>query len=66
MSLRADATEAAELRGVVAADRVLWRGAAQHCWTFLLTMVAFAGSIARARIAGGTDKQRPGGARVLG
>ncbi|MGW3269078.1 hypothetical protein [Streptomyces sp. NPDC001056] len=47
----------AELQGAAAANRLLWEGPAERGRTFLLTVLAFAGGAARARIAGGTDAQ---------
>ncbi|MET9142091.1 hypothetical protein [Streptomyces parvulus] len=47
----------AELRGAAAANRLLWEGPAERARTFLLTVLAFTGGAARARIAGGTDVQ---------
>ncbi|MFD4973618.1 hypothetical protein [Streptomyces sp. NPDC058424] len=40
-----------------AASRLLWEGPAERGRTFLLTVLAFAGGAARARIAGETDVQ---------
>ncbi|MER5586551.1 hypothetical protein ABT090_33625 [Streptomyces asoensis] len=46
-----------ELQGAAAANRLLWEGPSERARTFLLTVLAFAGGAARARIAGGTDAQ---------
>ncbi|NED02374.1 hypothetical protein G3I55_11995 [Streptomyces sp. SID6648] len=46
-----------ELQGAAVANRLLWEGPAERGRTFLLTLLAFAGGAARARIAGGTDAQ---------
>ncbi|MEV5658268.1 hypothetical protein [Streptomyces sp. NPDC052291] len=46
-----------ELQGAAVANRLLWEGRAERGRTFLLTLLAFAGGAARARIAGGTDAQ---------
>ncbi|MDN3249742.1 hypothetical protein [Streptomyces sp. ZSW22] len=59
LRVQADAMTVAvmELQGVAAANRLLWEGPAERGRTFLLTVLAFAGGAARARIAGGTDVQ---------
>ncbi|MGW2331699.1 hypothetical protein ACWC5C_38945 [Streptomyces sp. NPDC001700] len=59
LRVQADAMTVAvmELQGAAAANRLLWEGPAERARTFLLTMLAFAGGAARARIAGGTDMQ---------
>ncbi|MFD9503036.1 hypothetical protein [Streptomyces sp. NPDC060035] len=49
--------EVMEVQGAAAANRVLWEGPAERARTFLLTVLAFAGGAARARISGGTDHQ---------
>lgn len=46
-----------ELQGTAVANRLLWEGTAERGRTFLLTLLAFAGGAARARIADGTDAQ---------
>ncbi|WP_055607284.1 hypothetical protein [Streptomyces prasinus] len=46
-----------ELQAAAAANRLLWEGPAERARTFLLTVLAFTGGAARARIAGGTDAQ---------
>ncbi|MEV5644069.1 hypothetical protein AB0L67_28565 [Streptomyces flaveolus] len=46
-----------ELQGAAAANRLLWEGPAERARTFLLTVLAFTGEAARARIAGGRDVQ---------
>ncbi|MCE0447069.1 hypothetical protein LT493_29605 [Streptomyces tricolor] len=58
LRVQADAMTVAvmELQGAAAANRLLWEGA-ERGRTFLLTVLAFAGGAARARIAGGTDVQ---------
>lgn len=59
LRVQADAMTVAvmELRGAAAANRLLWEGPAERGRTFLLTVLAFVGGAARARIAGGTDVQ---------
>lgn len=59
LRVQADAMTVAvmELRGAAVANRLLWEGTAERGRTFLLTLLAFAGGAARARIAGGTDAQ---------
>lgn len=59
LRVRADAMTVAvmELQGAAAANRLLWEGPAERGRSFLLTLLAFAGGAARARIAGGTDVQ---------
>ncbi|MFD3503897.1 hypothetical protein ACFWWC_26180 [Streptomyces sp. NPDC058642] len=59
LRVQADAMTVAvmELQGTAAANRLLWEGPAERGRTFLLTLLAFAGGAARARIAGGTDVQ---------
>ncbi|MDX3170285.1 hypothetical protein PV736_35785 [Streptomyces scabiei] len=59
LRVQADAMTVAvmELQGAAAANRLLWEGPAERGRTFLLTVLAFAGGAARARIAGGTDAQ---------
>ncbi|MFJ4519227.1 hypothetical protein [Streptomyces sp. NPDC088816] len=59
LRVQADAMTVAvtELQGAAAANRLLWKGPAERGRTFLLTVLAFAGGAARARIAGGTDVQ---------
>ncbi|PLW74422.1 hypothetical protein C0036_01955, partial [Streptomyces sp. DJ] len=46
-----------ELQAAAAANRLLREGPAERARTFLLTVLAFAGGAARARIPGGTDVQ---------
>lgn len=46
-----------ELQGAAAANRLLWEKPTERGRTFLLTVLAFTGGAARARIAGGTDVQ---------
>ncbi|MFE1028552.1 hypothetical protein ACFW5I_29000 [Streptomyces sp. NPDC058818] len=59
LRVQADAMTVAvmELQGAAAANRLLWEGPAERARTFLLTVLAFTGGAARARIAGGTDVQ---------
>ncbi|MFF4138127.1 hypothetical protein ACFY1B_43140 [Streptomyces mirabilis] len=59
LRVHADAMTVAvmELQGAAAANRLLWEGPAERGRAFLLTLLAFAGGAARARIAGGTDVQ---------
>ncbi len=59
LRVQADAMTVAvmELRGAAAANRLLWEGPAERGRTFLLTVLAFAGGAAQARIDGGTDVQ---------
>ncbi|WP_030423091.1 hypothetical protein [Streptomyces sp. NRRL F-5065] len=59
LRVQADAMTVAvmELQGAAAANRLLWEGPAERARTFLLTVLAFTGGVARARIAGGTDVQ---------
>lgn len=59
LRVQADAMTVAvmELQGAAAANRLLWEGPAERARTFLLTVLAFTGGAARARIAGGTDMQ---------
>ncbi|MEV5523693.1 hypothetical protein AB0N43_24930 [Streptomyces pseudogriseolus] len=59
LRVHADAMTVAvmELQGAAAANRLLWEGPAERARTFLLTVLAFTGGAARARIAGGTDVQ---------
>jgi cysteine sulfinate desulfinase/cysteine desulfurase-like protein len=59
LRVQADAMTVAvmELQGAAAGNRLLWEGPAERARTFLLTVLAFAGGAARARIAGGTDVQ---------
>lgn len=59
LRVQADAMTVAvtELQGAAAANRLLWDGPAERGRTFLLTVLAFAGGAACARIAGGTDAQ---------
>ena len=59
LRVQADAMTVAvmELQGAAAANRLLWEGPAECARTFLLTVLAFTGGAARARIAGGTDVQ---------
>ncbi|MFE0777107.1 hypothetical protein [Streptomyces sp. NPDC058861] len=46
-----------ELQGAAVTNRLLWEGPAERARTFLLASLAYAGGMARARIAGGTDSQ---------
>ncbi|USQ85899.1 hypothetical protein NFX46_20480 [Streptomyces phaeoluteigriseus] len=46
-----------ELQGAAAANQQWWEGPAERARTFLLTVLAFSGGAARARIVGGTDLQ---------
>jgi hypothetical protein len=59
LRVQADAMTVAvtELHGAATTNRLLWDGPAERGRTFLLTVLAFAGGAARARIAGGTDTQ---------
>ncbi|WP_393053002.1 hypothetical protein [Streptomyces sp. LN549] len=59
LRVQADALTVAvmELQGAAVANRLLWEGRAERGRTFLLTLLAFSGGAARARIAGGTDAQ---------
>lgn len=59
LRVQADAMTVAvmELQGAAAANRLLWEGPTERGRTFLLTVLAFAGGAARARISGGTDAQ---------
>ncbi|GHH57789.1 hypothetical protein [Streptomyces candidus] len=59
LRVKADAMTVAvmELQGAVAANRLLWEGPAERARTSVLTVLAFTGGAARARIAGGTDVQ---------
>ncbi|MFE1522050.1 hypothetical protein ACFW9I_35510 [[Kitasatospora] papulosa] len=59
LRVQADAMTVAviEVQGAAVANRLLWEGPAERGRTFLLTLLAFAGGAARARVAGGTDVQ---------
>ncbi|MFF4391840.1 hypothetical protein ACFY0G_34445 [Streptomyces sp. NPDC001552] len=59
LRVQADAMTVAvmELQGAATANRLLWEGPAERARSFLLTVLAFTGGAARARIAGGTNVQ---------
>ncbi|MFJ4152784.1 hypothetical protein ACIP10_35145 [Streptomyces galbus] len=48
----------AELQGAASANRLRWEGPVERGRTLLLTVLAFGGDVAGARIAGGSDAQR--------
>ncbi|NED22277.1 hypothetical protein G3I31_30235 [Streptomyces sp. SID9913] len=59
LRVQADAMTVAvvELQAAAAASRLLWEGPAERGRTFLLTVLAFTGGAAQARVTGGTDLQ---------